>query len=181
MFSILAQLAVTAIKPQFSGTSIKPPTTPLPIPEVVETSKKSTWDPKKAGRKVGDLYSKEAKIVRILKMIWPSIEFKKVRPQWLLNPHTQKPLELDLYNSDLNLAFEYNGPQHYQYMQHYHKEYKEFERAQERDQIKIVRCAQQGVNLVIISCYEIQKLETDVEWQNFILSKLSAAGFMARK
>ena len=42
----------------------------------------------------------------------------KCRPAWLINPTTKRALELDMYNADHHLAFEYDGAQH----QHYNRE-----------------------------------------------------------
>lgn len=40
--------------------------------------------------------------------------FPNVRPDWLINPETDKNLELDIYNEEMALAIEYHGPQHYE-------------------------------------------------------------------
>lgn len=65
------------------------------------------------------------------------------------------------YNSDLKIAFEYNGPQHYE-IEHYMEAYDESEadaierfKAQNiRDLIKIHKCLDQGVTLIVISYYD---------------------------
>jgi hypothetical protein len=49
------------------------------------------------------------------------VEFKTIRPDWLKNPATGKPLELDGYNPNImtpmgrGIAFEYDGIQHAKY------------------------------------------------------------------
>ncbi|MEK7070534.1 MAG: hypothetical protein AAB966_01895, partial [Patescibacteria group bacterium] len=48
-------------------------------------------------------------------------EFPSVRPGWLINPETGYPLELDCYNADLKLAIEFQGSQHYEFPNRYHK------------------------------------------------------------
>lgn len=54
---------------------------------------------------------------RLCKLIFEKIfnkSFEKARPSWLINPKTLRNLELDGYNKELNIAFEYNGIQHYE-------------------------------------------------------------------
>lgn len=41
------------------------------------------------------------------------VDFVNIRPDFLRNPDTGSNLELDCYNSGLNIALEYNGRQHY--------------------------------------------------------------------
>ena len=71
--------------------------------------------------------------------------FPNVRPEFL------DGLELDGYNKDLNIAFEYNGIQHYEYNEHFHRGDPEiFEKQKERDLKKYAICAERGINLIII-------------------------------
>jgi len=78
------------------------------------------------------------------------LSFIKVRPYWLINPKTNRRLELDMYNDPNKLAIEYNGPQHYVYPNYYHKNIKEFKDQLERDKLKESLCAKNNINLVII-------------------------------
>ena len=69
--------------------------------------------------------------------------FDKVRPEFLKNPVTGHPLELDLYNEELRLAIEYNGSQHYQFNAMMHNNSKDrFQNQQYRDHIKKQLCDQ---------------------------------------
>jgi hypothetical protein len=45
--------------------------------------------------------------------------FIKIRPSWLKNPHTGYMLELDGYCEALNLAFEYQGEQHFKIVKNF--------------------------------------------------------------
>lgn len=74
------------------------------------------------------------------------------RPEWFKNPKTNKPLELDMYNPELQLAIEYNGEQHYRFPNYYHANTDagkvQFLDQLERDEIKRSLCAQLGINLI---------------------------------
>lgn len=61
-----------------------------------------------------------------------------------------KKYELDGYNKDLKLAFEYNGVQHYEYRDIFHKVYDEFIRQQERDKYKKLKCKEKDIKLATI-------------------------------
>jgi len=73
------------------------------------------------------------------------VKFPTVRPKWL------DRLELDGYNKELNIAFEYNGKQHYNYIPFFHgNDIKNFEAQRERDQRKYKICKERGIRLVLI-------------------------------
>lgn len=82
--------------------------------------------------------------------------FVKVRPSFLLNPVTQHPLELDLYNEELQLAIEYNGSQHYHFNSMMHNSRDSFHNQKYRDLIKKQLCDQHGIRLVSVP-YTIQE------------------------
>jgi len=76
--------------------------------------------------------------------------FVRVRPDFLKNPETGRNLELDGYNEELKIAFEYNGIQHYHYPSHYAKNEEEFKKQLRRDQFKLDTCNRLGIYLVIV-------------------------------
>jgi len=86
--------------------------------------------------------------------------FPKDRYSWL------NGLELDGYSDELKLAFEYNGPQHYEFNKLYHKTNKDFEEQLARDKKKNVLCVKCGVILVTIP-YTIKYMDL----QGFIMDK----------
>ena len=45
-------------------------------------------------------------------------------------------MEIDLYNYNLNLAIGCQGLQHYKFVKHFHKTYKDWELVKERDILK---------------------------------------------
>lgn len=75
--------------------------------------------------------------------------FPKIRPTWLTY-HTGSPLELDGYNDELKIAFEFNGIQHYQYPNIYSKSYEDFEEQKKRDIFKQKACKANGIKLHVI-------------------------------
>lgn len=78
------------------------------------------------------------------------VEFKSYRPDFLKNPLTGKPLELDCYNPTVQIAVEYNGIQHYVYPNWAHKSRKEFESQVQRDAYKKEVCDREGVYLITV-------------------------------
>lgn len=67
----------------------------------------------------------------------------------LLSPKFQ-PLQLDRYYPGLNLAFEYDGKQHDEYIKYIHKSRKNFTYQQQCDKIKDKECKANGVTLIRI-------------------------------
>jgi len=76
-----------------------------------------------------------------------NVPFKKIRPNWLIGTKKRK-LELDGYNKDLKIAFEYQGKQHYEYIEGFHKSIKDFKYQKEKDRLKIQKCKENGINLI---------------------------------
>lgn len=77
-------------------------------------------------------------------------------------------LELDGYNSNINTAFEYNGIQHYEFVEFFHRSQEEFMRRKEIDVYKQTLCNEKGINLIIIP----YTITTDSELIHFIHEKL---------
>lgn len=83
------------------------------------------------------------------------VTFKKERPTFLKNPHTNRNLELDGYNKELKLAFEYQGEFHYLSYKNKHPRSPRFaeqkiEKTKIRDNIKRKLCSDNGIFLVTI-------------------------------
>jgi very-short-patch-repair endonuclease len=76
------------------------------------------------------------------------ITLVKVRPYWLINPYTRQKLELDMFCEEMNLAIEYNGPQHYEFSADHHWSKSHLHRQQMRDLVKQVLCEDMGIRLV---------------------------------
>jgi hypothetical protein len=99
--------------------------------------------------------------------------FPKSRPDFMVNQVTgsRYNLELDCYNSELRLAVEYNGQQHYNYIPFFHKNKEAFYNQKYRDEIKRIRCKELGIILIEIPYTEEKRLE------KFLEQQLKIAGF----
>ena len=93
-------------------------------------------------------YLNEKRIRKIFESLFDS-KFPSKKPNWLLNKSGNR-LELDGYNSELGIAFEYNGEQHYRVIHYFHKGKQTLQKQQEHDKIKLEICESQGVILVVI-------------------------------
>ncbi len=98
---------------------------------------------------------------KILKEIYPKYKFSKIRPQWLKNPDTGYPLELDFYNQELRIGIEYNGIQHYEYVPFFHRTKDGFERQKKRDTDKQYMC--KNNKILLISVPYIYKNEKQIK------------------
>ena len=73
-------------------------------------------------------------------------EFPNIRPDWLISPETDKKLELDCYNEELELAFELQGTHHYEPIKAWGGEAR-FAKIIRRDSHKLTECRKRGVQL----------------------------------
>jgi len=85
--------------------------------------------------------------------------FPKNRPDWLKNPKTKRFLELDGFNEELKIAFEYDGSQHFEFPNCFHKDEQAFKDQQERDKLKDVLCKQNSIKLIRIKYVNYKKQE----------------------
>jgi len=75
--------------------------------------------------------------------------FTSVRPDFL-KYHTGRNLELDGYNKELGIAFEYQGIQHRKYTPMFHSTYTDFEEQLKRDAFKKKICEENNINVLYI-------------------------------
>lgn len=71
-------------------------------------------------------YTGEEIARRIFELLF-DCEFNKIRPSWL------QGLELDGYNDELKIAFEYDGKQHYKFVKRFHGTIEGLRMQQKRD------------------------------------------------
>lgn len=77
-------------------------------------------------------------------------KFVKIRPQWLTNPETGSSLELDGYCDELKIGFEYQGRQHYEYIEYFHQTKSDFKYRMKLDRMKRKLCDKEGIQLIEI-------------------------------
>lgn len=68
---------------------------------------------------------------------------------WLYNFENTRPLRVDAYFKDANLIIEYNGKQHYNFVNHFHENLDTFKKSQKRDNHKYKKIKENGINLII--------------------------------
>lgn len=76
-------------------------------------------------------------------------KFPRCRPEWLRSAKGAR-MELDGYNQDLALAFEYQGVQHYKTVLKFKSDSRKLAALQERDRLKANICASRNVTLLQI-------------------------------
>lgn len=80
-------------------------------------------------------------------------KFPNKRYRFLINPETGKALELDGYNEYLKLAFEFQGDQHVNFPNRYHKTKADLEKFLDgcrRDNYKKRKCKEMKIELLLI-------------------------------
>lgn len=85
--------------------------------------------------------------------------FPNVRPAWLRNPASGYPLELDCFNEELKLAFEYDGELHSQDVAFFKNSSSQ---QRERDIIKDRLCKEHGIKLIRISYKDKKQLKKSI-------------------
>jgi hypothetical protein len=97
-----------------------------------------------------------------------SASFPKTRPSFLGG------LELDGYNEDLSLAFEYNGFQHYEFVPYFHPNgLPDLIAQKERDERKKQLCDDDGITLITVPYNETDKFSY-IAHELFVLGYIDA-------
>ena len=86
---------------------------------------------------------------RIFELLFHT-SFPKCRPNWLRNPLTNKPLELDGYSEKLKISFEYNGLQHYKPIPYFKSDTSHLVIRKYLDALKQKLCSEHNVTLIEI-------------------------------
>lgn len=90
-------------------------------------------------------------------------KFIKIKPEWLINPNSNKRLELDGYCEKLKIAFEYDGQFHYHMPENMGGK-EVLDKTRIRDKIKDRICKKLGVFLIRIS-YKVKDREKYIRKQ----------------
>lgn len=78
------------------------------------------------------------------------LPFKNVRLSEIKNPNTDKKLEIDCYNRELQIGLEYHGQCHYKFIPFFHKTVDAFQDSVMRDKWKQQVCEKLGIVLIIV-------------------------------
>ena len=113
--------------------------------------------------------------------IFPDKKFPTIRPEFLRNPETGWPLELDCYIEEMKLAFEFQGVQHYESIRRFGGE-KRFEQQHKKDQLKRELCLKEGIDLIEIDTRPINKIRNKKDKEQkilqILLDKLKKTGYI---
>lgn len=149
---------------------------------IFRIGKKGTWSKsgyvlvKPKGRRPPQESKGEAECRKVLEVIFKK-PFPKARPSLLKNPVTSEEsdnnLELDCYNSELKLAVEYNGIQHYKYSPYFHKSREAFHNQKYRDYMKKTICEKNGITLI-----EVPYTVKIGDIASFLRGKLSSVDYI---
>ena len=106
------------------------------------------------------------KLFRIIIEKFFNCEFPSCRPEWLKNKYGNR-LQIDGYNEELKIGFEYQGEQHFIFSSHFYKTIEKFERNKQNDRTKKKILS----NKNIFMFYPTYKLKKE-NYLSFIYSKI---------
>jgi hypothetical protein len=106
--------------------------------------KRERWCPTCAGNA-----NKSETLTREILKSFTGYEWDPIRPKWLMG-NKNYPLELDGWCPELNMAFEYQGVQHYKRSEYFHRTQEDFEDQKKRDKLKRAICKKRGITLLEI-------------------------------
>lgn len=115
---------------------------------------------------------KEQKIRNFLNLFFDD-SFKKIKPEWLINPKTNQRMEIDCYSTKYNLAIEINGHQHYQYEAYFHKTANDLKKIKYRDRIKKQKIKARNINFIEVNLMKLTKEDHIKKYLLKVLIKLN--------
>jgi len=114
-------------------------------------------------------FVQEDKVREIVERVFNE-KFVKIRPEWLMNPNTNRRLELDGYCEKIKVAFEYDGEFHYK-VRHMSWWKESVDKTREKDKVKDILCKKEGVFLIRVS-YRVKDREKYIRKQHLKWLKL---------
>ena len=118
--------------------------------------------------------SKSEELVRVTMEQIFGVKFKRVRPSWLRND-LNVPMEFDGYAEELQIAFEYQGRQHYEKINYLLDQ--DLKRIQKNDKLKSRICLERGVYLFIFTYKDDYRSFPNIVEKQAIKFKLPVANF----
>lgn len=122
------------------------------------TTKKPYWCPEckgkqgkkgtKATRSPKSKWKSESHMYDVIRELMPNVRYCINGYYSFLPSPKGEPMQLDWYSSDIKLAFEFQGQQHYKYVQYISKSKKNFEYLQQCDKLKKSLCQKEMINLI---------------------------------
>ena len=91
--------------------------------------------------------------------------FPKTKFNWLVNNEGNQ-LELDGYNKEWNIGFEYQGRQHYEFIHFFHRNEETFKKRRSDDKLKKKLCKLNEITLI-----EVPHIISYEEMQEYIISQ----------
>lgn len=85
---------------------------------------------------------------QIFQSSFPTIQLRKIIPHYKGKMHLDGYSIIDINGEQIKLAFEYNGPQHYEFPNPFHKSVNQYERLKRRDSHKKNLCQKAGILLI---------------------------------
>jgi len=86
----------------------------------------------------------EKQMIKVVQELYPQNKIEKH------NRTVLDGLEIDCYIPELKLGFEYNGLQHYEHVEYFHKTKEDFEAQKDRDVEKLKRAEEKGIKIITI-------------------------------
>lgn len=113
-----------------------------------------SWGKFKSGNRCRSCKNKGEQKCREIFEDYFGLEFPSCWPKWL------NGLELDGYNDELKIAFEYNGQQHYEHIPFFHSGgIRTLKSQQSRDLLKLKLCKKNKIDLIVVP-YTLSLKET---------------------
>jgi hypothetical protein len=147
--TLTPQLSLDLHLPSFQQSQVVNVRTPSPRPvvQIEQQVRLKTFVNPNVARKVS--MGEELTIKALEALLGRQVQ-SQVRPFFLRNPETGRPLELDCYDPVSRIAVEYSGRQHYEFPSSFFTNEQDFYNQVYRDQLKRDLCDKNGIYLITV-------------------------------